>query len=794
MAATLPSWALDIKGVGEVQERASGPGGQWAALNVEPNLIRSLLVRKFKVPTPIQRASIPPALSKPPRDILAMARTGSGKTLAYLIPLLQKTGATHHTQGPRALILCPSRELAVQIYSVGKDLARGVIKGKGKGKKQDMDGEGELSTKEGLKWAVIIGGEGMDAQFAKMSAIPDIIIATPGRFLHLIVEMRFDLRHLQTVIYDEADRLFEMGFDVQLREILHRLPSTRQNMLFSATLPSSVAEFAKAGLVNPLLVRLDADQKISSDLTLRFLNVKPTEKEAALLLLLREILGKPNQPKLADSSDSSQAIVFVATKHHVDYIAELLRVTGYRTSHIYSSLDQVARAQQLSHFRNRSTNVLVVTDVAARGLDIPVMDHVVNYDFPAGPRIFVHRVGRTARAGRRGTAYSLIVKGDFPYLCDLHTFLGTERMGESTDVLRSLPIELISEQTEYVFSSLEEIAPHLTALRNVMRKGQGMFERSRSKANPTSYRQAKALASALSNKPPRVDDMFEDVMDDEVNEEKARLLAKVAAFVPAETVFEVGKRESEGAVIMKRRRKTADDKFKRSARREIEPNATNDSYQEVEGQRSISQPSIKSFKDHSFYLEHSQKGAEVEKGYSLKSGLSDALSTAVTNMTADEGAGPRVQKASQLNWDRKKRKFVKSSGNPDGEKMIKSESGALLPASYNSGKYQEWRQKRKHLPDEPVNALGGGRRGKHGPPGHQRSKANEEDSEKSVASCAKDNSNRKEALKQKSTEKFRKRDTKQSSGLKSADDIRKQRLLAQKRKEKNARRPHKGRK
>lgn len=755
-------------------------------------------MRKFKSPTPIQRAAIPPALSTPPRDILGMARTGSGKTLAYLIPLLQKTGSTHHGQGPRALILCPSRELAVQIYTVGKDLARGMNKGKGKEKnKAEGEEDEEGKGKEGLRWAVIIGGEGMDAQFEKMSSNPDIVIATPGRFLHLIVEMHMDLRHLQTVIYDEADRLFEMGFDVQLQEILHRLPSTRQNLLFSATLPSSVAEFAKAGLVNPLLVRLDTEQKISPDLALKFFSVKPGEKEASLLVLLREIIGKPNQPQPADPSSAPQAIVFVATKHHVDYVAELLRTTGYRTSLIYSSLDQVARQQQLAGFRNHQSDVLVVTDVAARGLDIPIMDHVINYDFPAGPRIFVHRVGRTARAGRKGTAYSLIVKEDFPYLCDLHTFLGTARMGEPAYALRSLPIEQLSENVEYVFHNLDETAPHITALRNVMRKGQGMFERSRTKANPTSYRQAKSLASALSNNPPRIDDMFEDAMEDEVNEEKARLLAKVAAFTPSETVFEVGKRESESAVIMKKRRKTVDERQKRVSKAEAEKSTTSGMEKTPVKELPAPQLPIKDFKDPSFYLEHTQRGAEAEKGYSLKSGV-ESLSGAITDMTADEGTGPKAQKASQLSWDRKKHKFIKKNGSTDGEKMIRSESGALLPASYSSGKYQEWKLKRRHMPDGPVEALGGGRRGRHGPPGQKRKAEDEDGGEDAGGKGRKDQikgkGKGKDDSKQQSSGKPGKKGTKQSSGLKSAMDIRKQREIAQKRKEKNARKPHKFRK
>ncbi|TYJ55357.1 ATP-dependent RNA helicase DBP10 [Cryptococcus floricola] len=803
MAAPTPSWALADNQTADPKDKNAGPGAQWRALNVGPDLIRSLLVRKFKSPTPIQRASIPTALSTPPRDILGMARTGSGKTLAYMIPLLQRTGAVHRSQGPRALVLCPSRELAMQIYTVGKDLVRGMSK-KGKGKKK-VDEDEEMAeddeAKEALRWAVIIGGEGMDAQFSKMSSEPDIIIATPGRFLHLIVEMKMDLRHLQTVIYDEADRLFEMGFDVQLREILHRLPSTRQNLLFSATLPTSVAEFAKAGLVNPLLVRLDSEQKISEDLSLKFFAVKPTEKEAALLVLLREVLGKPNQPQMSETNASPQAIVFVATKHHVDYVAELLRITGYRTSLIYSSLDQVARQQQLAGFRSHKSDVLVVTDVAARGLDIPIMDHVINYDFPAGARIFIHRVGRTARAGRKGTAYSLVVKEDYPYFCDLHAFIGAERLGEAQYTLRSMPTELLSENVEYVFSSLEEIAPHLSALRGVMKKGQGMFERSRTKANPTSYRASKALSTALSARGgARLDEMFENAMEDEVNEEKARLLKQVAEFTPDWTVFEVGKRESESAIIMQKRRKTVDEKKKRASKAEADQAAASGIERAVkakERRRAAVLPQLpeKDWKDPSFFLDHTRSGADEEKGYSLKTGadVPTNLNNAVTDFTADEGAGPRAQKASQLSWDRKKHKFIQKSGSAEGVKMIKSESGALLPATYSSGKYKEWQKKRKNVVDGPVDPLSGavggqGRKGKHGPVGVKRKDREEGDGEESGprGKGGRDGD--------RPGKPGKKGGVKQSSGIRSAEDIRKHRATMAKRKEKNARKPHKFRK
>ncbi|PLW22567.1 hypothetical protein PCASD_14030, partial [Puccinia coronata f. sp. avenae] len=207
----------------------------------------------------------------PPRDVVGMARTGSGKTLAYLIPLIQALGGIHSVQfGIRALILVPTRELALQVLKVGKDLAKGFIQGD---RTHSTSNDSEQTGKaEGLRWGLIVGGDSLEDQFTMFSTNPDVIIATPGRLLHLVVEMNLDLKSVTFVVFDEADRLFEMGFATQLEETLHRLPANRQTLLFSATLPKSLVEFAKAGLQNPKLIRLDSESKISSDLQMAFLS------------------------------------------------------------------------------------------------------------------------------------------------------------------------------------------------------------------------------------------------------------------------------------------------------------------------------------------------------------------------------------------------------------------------------------------------------------------------------------------------------------------------------------------
>ncbi len=546
-----------------------------------------------------------------------MARTGSGKSLAFLIPLIQRLGGRHSsTFGARALILLPTRELALQILKVGKELARGWRDGEGEhaGDKGGDDHSESQNRGQGLRWGLVVGGEGMDEQFEMISCNPDMyaaffpnhatdptdltglaclilcsIIATPGRLLHLVVEMNLDLRSVQYVVFDEADRLFEMGFETALTEIIHRLPASRQTLLFSATLPKSLVDFAKAGLQNPKLVRLDAESKISADLRMAFFSVKQDEKDACLLLLLRDIIQVPwdatshgqeecgaEEELVAQDQFTSphQTLVFAATKHHVEYLTTLLTAAGYAVSYIYGSLDQSARTRQMDQFRRGRTNILVVTDVAARGIDIPVLANVVNYDFPPGARVFVHRVGRTARAGRSGWAWSFVGPTELPYLIELQLFLGrplTRHVAGDGEapyaenlVLGAFPREALDDEV-YHIRALEAVQHALPTLRNVMRKGQGMYERSRGRASPASYTRAKemsrepapwGLVAAGTHPVFRLKDRAVWVSPVDEDERRRALLAAVDSFRPVETALEIGSRGKTGnAELMKGRRK-----------------------------------------------------------------------------------------------------------------------------------------------------------------------------------------------------------------------------------------------
>lgn len=280
-----------------------------------------------------------------------------------------------------------------------------------------------------------------------------------------------------------------MGFQVQLLEIMSRLPSSRHSMLFSATLPTSVTEFARAGLSNPAIVRLDAEYRINPDLAMKMLRINASDKAAALLVLLSEFI---HVPLGSPTGKTPQVIVFVSTKHHVEYIAILLKLAGYSASFVYGNLDQRARQSQLQDFRDRRSSILIVTDVAARGLDIPFIDHIVNFDFPPNARTFVHRAGRTARGGRSGTAWSLVEHSDLPYFSDLNAFLHTA--GQETH-LQVLPALHLESMIEYINSISD--GTDLVNLHAVMLRGDAMYRRSRGKASAGAYRSARGLRGEL---------------------------------------------------------------------------------------------------------------------------------------------------------------------------------------------------------------------------------------------------------------------------------------------------------
>eukprot|EP00242_Pyramimonas_sp_CCMP2087_P000732 CAMPEP_0198231346 /NCGR_PEP_ID=MMETSP1445-20131203/115152_1 /TAXON_ID=36898 /ORGANISM="Pyramimonas sp., Strain CCMP2087" /LENGTH=830 /DNA_ID=CAMNT_0043911955 /DNA_START=63 /DNA_END=2550 /DNA_ORIENTATION=- len=437
-------------------------------------LLRGVKNKGYMLPTPVQRKALPLALAG--HDVVAMARTGSGKTAAFLIPIFQRL-KTRSKLGVRGIILAPSRELALQTFNFAK----------------------AISKYMNLQLAVLVGGDSMEMQFDQLASNPDVIIATPGRLMHHLQEVEgFSLRTVQMVVFDEADRLFEMGFAEQLRQIMKAIPENRQTMLVSATMPSLLAEFARAGLHDPQVVRLDAESKISPDLQVQFFMCRAEEKTAALMFLIKELIN-----------EKEQTIVFASTRHHVEYIGTLVKDENIPVALVYGEMDQVARNISVAKFRAGKARVLVVTDVAARGIDIPLLDNVINFDFPARGKLYVHRVGRAARAGRTGTAYSLLLREELGYLLDLSLFLSKplfavpnaedevdalmlRAQAETGVVVGTFPQALLDAEVERV-REVEEKNADLVALTKVCRNAFKQYMKSRPGASSESARRAHDL-------------------------------------------------------------------------------------------------------------------------------------------------------------------------------------------------------------------------------------------------------------------------------------------------------------
>ncbi|RDA96140.1 hypothetical protein CP533_1792 [Ophiocordyceps camponoti-saundersi (nom. inval.)] len=716
--------AASYRKASNLKGRTVKKGGGFQAMGLNGNLLKAIARKGFSVPTPIQRKTIPLVLER--KDVVGMARTGSGKTAAFVIPMIERLRAHSARFGSRAVILSPSRELAIQTLKVVKEFSKGTD----------------------LKSVLLVGGDSLEDQFASVAANPDIVIATPGRFLHLKVEMGLNLSSVQYIVFDEADRLFEMGFAAQLTEILHALPPSRQTLLFSATLPASLVEFARAGLQDPSLVRLDAETKVSPDLENAFFSIKGDEKEGTLLHLLHDVIGipvgapaalKPSKKRKRGSDapggkpTEHSTIVFASTKHHVEYLASLLRHAGFAVSHVYGSLDQTARRIQVDDFRRGKTNILVVTDVAARGVDIPVLANVINYDFPPQPKVFVHRVGRTARAGQRGWSYSLVRDIDAPYLLDLQLFLGKRLMvgqegGDASCsddvVVGAARRDSVEPHVEWMNRALDE-SDDLDALRRVAGKAEKLYMKTRNSASTQSAKRARDLvASSAWTQTHR---LFGGQNDKE-QQARAAMLAKISGFKPAETIFEVGHADrstSEAAGVMKQLRKRIKPRHRKTNRDDDAPDPRHSSNnpdvmeeekdekdeeeeQEEEvtvshGKRTKNNKGRSDWRDGEVFMSYTPRttSAAESRGYGVHSGGSsstfvEAARAATMELTNDETSKSFGMPARQrMRWDVKAKKYVSRDNDEDGSKgvrLVTGESGVKIAASFQSGRFDRWRR------------------------------------------------------------------------------------------------------
>ncbi len=357
---------------------------------VEP-IRRALAEQKYEKPTPIQAAAIPPLLAG--RDVLGCAQTGTGKTAAFLLPTLQKL-ATETREGKpriRALVLTPTRELAAQI---GENCQA-------------------YSAHLNITHRVIFGGVNQRPQVADLRRGIDLLVATPGRLLDLHGQGHIDLGYVSFFVLDEADRMLDMGFIHDIRRVLSLLPKSRQNLLFSATMPKSIVSLASGFLRDPIKVEVDKQSTTVEKIVQQVMFVERANKKRLLTHLL-------------NGTDIESAIVFTRTKHGANRVVRDLEKAGIRAAAIHGNKSQGARTRALDGFKSGELRILVATDIASRGIDVDGVSHVFNYDLPNISESYVHRIGRTGRAGRAGIAIAFCDETESDYLRDIQLLTGQD--------------------------------------------------------------------------------------------------------------------------------------------------------------------------------------------------------------------------------------------------------------------------------------------------------------------------------------------------------------------------------
>jgi len=355
------------------------------ALGLSEAILQDLADAKFVSPTPIQEQAIPPALAG--RDVIGCAQTGTGKTAAFVIPMIERLSALPKGQ-PKALILAPTRELALQTLTTIEKLGRS----------------------RRISATVIVGGADMQAQVRGLRQRPDILVATPGRLLDHMWNGTILLSSITMLVLDEADRMLDMGFAPQINQILDALPEERQTLLFSATLPADLARLVQASVNNPVRIMVAPSATTADGVTQALHHTSHADKSDLLLSLL--------------GADKDTALVFTRTKHRADRVGRMLDRAGHRVAVLHGDRSLSQRRAALEGFRRGAFRVLVATDIAARGIDVANIGHVINFDLPNVPEDYVHRIGRTARMKTTGRATSFVTSEDAQQLRAIERLLG----------------------------------------------------------------------------------------------------------------------------------------------------------------------------------------------------------------------------------------------------------------------------------------------------------------------------------------------------------------------------------
>ncbi|WP_281979512.1 DEAD/DEAH box helicase [Tenacibaculum mesophilum] len=361
----------------------------FTSLGLSKALVKAVTEKGYETPSPIQEKAIPVILEG--KDVLASAQTGTGKTAGFTLPILQNISEKKNPKYRpiKALVLTPTRELAAQVY----------------------DNVREYSTHLNIKSTAIFGGVKPSSQIATLKKGIDILVATPGRLIDLHEQNQLSLKRVDVLVLDEADRMLDMGFLRDIKKIISFLPQKRQNLLFSATFSKEIKKLAQGILHNPVLVEAAPENTTAEKVNQKLYKVPKSKKT--------ELVGQ-----LISKGNWSQVLIFTRTKHGANRLTEKLIKRGISAAAIHGNKSQGARTKALKGFKDNSIRVLVATDIAARGLDIPLLPHVINFELPNVPEDYVHRIGRTGRAGASGEAISLVAQEEEAYLKSIEKLLG----------------------------------------------------------------------------------------------------------------------------------------------------------------------------------------------------------------------------------------------------------------------------------------------------------------------------------------------------------------------------------
>lgn len=357
------------------------------ALQLSAPILRGIQAAGYSEPTPIQLRAIPIVLSR--RDLIASAQTGTGKTAAFALPILSKLGAHAQGRGPRVLILEPTRELAAQVETAFRDFARFTD----------------------LRAVALFGGVGYGVQRSALKAGVDVVAATPGRLLDFLKEGEISLKGIDILVLDEVDRMLDMGFLPVVKDIISRCPRERQTLFFSATVPPEIAAVAAFALRDPARVEIGVNRSVNQSVTHAIYPVGFPQKFDLLLALLEKI-------------DFDSVLVFSRTKHGADKIARRLKAANHSVAVLHANRSQNQRIEALAGFKSGKYEIMVATDIAARGIDVAGISHVINYDVPENPEDYVHRIGRTGRAQAVGDAFTLVSPENASDVRAIERFIG----------------------------------------------------------------------------------------------------------------------------------------------------------------------------------------------------------------------------------------------------------------------------------------------------------------------------------------------------------------------------------